>query len=117
MRTINPFDDLELIFDYVQLNIYDLILNNKFILFELGKLTPKGTLRFDTLEQQAYKAMKETGTIRIEGIDNRLLVHARYNLPQGQMVKGSAKVKLIFTPGEKIKPLVEFIKLGPLDIP
>ncbi|MBT5029396.1 MAG: phospholipid carrier-dependent glycosyltransferase, partial [Nitrospina sp.] len=109
--------DFELIFDDVQINIYDLILNNKFILFELGKLTPKGTLSFDALEKLAYKAMREKGTVKIEGSDNGLLLHATYNLPQGQTVEGSAKIKLLFTPGERIKPVVEFIKLGPLDIP
>ena len=109
--------DFELIFDDVQINIYDLILNNKFILFELGKLTPKGTLSFDALEKLAYKAMREKGTVKIEGSDNGLMLHATYNLPQGQTIEGSAKIKLLFTPGERIKPVVEFIKLGPLDIP
>jgi 4-amino-4-deoxy-L-arabinose transferase-like glycosyltransferase len=109
--------EFELIFDDVQINIYDLILNHKFILFELGKLTPKGTLSFDALEKSAYKAMREKGTVKIEGIDNGLLLHATYNLPQGQTVEGSAKIKLLFTPGERIEPLVESIKLGPLDIP
>jgi 4-amino-4-deoxy-L-arabinose transferase-like glycosyltransferase len=109
--------DFELIFDDVQINIYDLILNNKFILFELGKLTPKGTLSFDALEKLAYKAMRGKGTVKVEGIDNGLMLHATYNLPQGQTIEGSAKINLLFTPGERIKPVVEFIKLGPLDIP
>jgi len=110
-------DDFELIFENIQINIYDLLLNNKLILFDLERITPKGTLNFDSLEQDAYKAMKKRGTVNIEGFDNSILLHASYTLPQGKTVKGSAQIKLLFSPGKSIKPLVEFIKLGPFDIP
>lgn len=110
-------DDFELTFDNVQINIYDLILNNKFILFDLEKLTPKGTLSFDSLEKEANKAMRGKGQVKIEGFDRGIMLHARYNLPQDQTVEGSAKVNILFSPRGKIKPIVEFIKLGPFDIP
>ena len=109
--------DFELIFEDIQINIYDLLLNNKLILFDLERITPKWTLNFDSLEQDAYKAMKKRGKVNIEGFDNRILLHASYTLPQGKTVEGSAQIKLLFSPGESIKPTVEFIKLGPFDIP
>ncbi len=109
--------DFELIFENVQINIYDLLLNNKFILFDLETLTPKGTLNFDSLETQANKAMKGKGKVNIEGFDSGLMIHASYNLPQGQTLEGSAKIDLLFSPGQRVRPLVEFIKLGPFDIP
>jgi 4-amino-4-deoxy-L-arabinose transferase-like glycosyltransferase len=109
--------DFELVFENVQINIYDLLLNNKLILFDLERLTPKGTLNFDSLEKDAYKAMKEKGTVKIEGFDNGILLHASYSLPQGKTLKGSARIKLLFSPGKHIKPIVEYIKLGPFDIP
>jgi 4-amino-4-deoxy-L-arabinose transferase-like glycosyltransferase len=110
-------DDFELVFKNVQINIYDLILNNKLILFDLEELTPRGTLNFDSLEQDAFKAMKGKGKVKVEGFDNGILVHANYTLPQGQIVEGLVKIKLLFSPGKSLKPLVEFIKLGPFDIP
>lgn len=110
-------DDFELIFDNIQINIYDLILNNKLILFDLDKLTPKGTLHFDSLEKDIFKAMKEKGHVTIEGFDKGILIKANYPLPQGQVLEGSAKINLSISPGKKIKPVVEFLKLGPLDIP
>ena len=110
-------DDFELIFENVQINIYDLILNNKLILFDLEKLTPKGTLSFDSLEKDAFKAMKEKGLVKIEGFNNGLLVHIVYTLPQGQTLEGSVKINFLFSPGQMIRPVVESIKLGPFDIP
>ena len=102
-------DDFGLRFEDVQINIYDLILNNKFILFELRKLTPKGTLNFDSLERDAQKLMKQKGEVKVEGFDSGLLIKARYNLPQGQTVEGSAKVTIKFIPGKMISPLMAII--------
>jgi len=110
-------DDFELIFENVQINIYDLILNNKLILFDLEKLTPKGTLSFDSLEKDAFKAMKEKGLVKIEGFNNGLLVHIVYTLPQGQTLEGLIRINFLFSPGQMIRPVVESIKLGPFDIP
>ena len=42
--------NFELLFENVQINIYDLLLNGKFILFNLERLTPRGTIHFDDLE-------------------------------------------------------------------
>jgi 4-amino-4-deoxy-L-arabinose transferase-like glycosyltransferase len=110
-------DNFKVVFENIQINIYDLLLNNKLILFDLERLTPKGTLNFDSLEQDAYKAMKEKGTVKIEGLDNSILLHARYTLPQGEILEGTVKIKILFSPKKIIKPYVEFIKLGPFDIP
>ncbi len=110
-------DDFELTFDNIQINIYDLILNNKLILFDLGRLTPKGTLHFDSLEHEAYKAMKGKGEVNIKGFDDSILIRASYILPQGQIVEGSTQIKLLFSSGKSIKPIVEFLKIGPFDLP
>jgi hypothetical protein len=110
-------DDFELIFENVQVNIYDLIRNNKLILFDLERLTPKGTLSFDSLEKDAKKALKGKGEVKVEGFDNGILVHIVYTLPQGQTLEGSVKLNLMFSPGQSIESFVEFIKLGPFDIP
>ena len=110
-------DDFELTFENVQINIYDLILNNKLILFDLEKLTPKGTLSFDSLERDAKKALKGKGEVKVEGFDNGILVHIVYTLPQGQTLEGSVKLNLMFSPGQSIESFVEFIKLGSFDIP
>ena len=61
--------------------------------------------------------MKEKGSVKIEGVDTGILIHAHYNLPQGQTVEGSVKVNFLFSPGKVIRPVVESIKLGPFDIP
>ena len=109
--------NFELLFENVQINIYDLLLNGKFILFNLEKLTPRGTIDFDDLEKLASLAMKEKGTIKVSGSKNSLTVHAKYSLPQGQILEGETKVNILFLPGEKIQHSFEYLKLGPLDIP
>ena len=110
-------DDFELIFDNIQINIYDLMLNNKLILFDLERLTPKGTLHFDSLEHAAYKAMKRKGEVNIKGFDNSILIHAIYTISQGLTVEGSTQINLLFSPKKSIKTIVEFLKIGPFDLP
>ena len=110
-------ENFELLFENVQINIYDLLLNGKFILFNLEKLTPRGTIHFDDLEKSAARAMKGKGTIKVSGSKNSLTVHAKYSLPQGRVVEGETKVNILFSPGEKIQPTFEYLKLGPFDIP
>ena len=61
--------------------------------------------------------MKEKGTIKINGSKNSITINARYSLPQGQVVDGETKINILFSPGEKIQPAFEYLKLGPLDIP
>ena len=109
--------NFELLFENVQINIYDLLLNGRFILFDLERLTPRGTIHFDDLEKSAAVAMKGKGNINVSGSKNSLTIHAKYSLPQGQFVEGETKIKILFSSGEKIQPAFEHLKLGPLDIP
>jgi len=109
--------NFELLFQNVQINIYDLLLNGRFILFDLERLTPRGTIHFDDLEKSAAVAMKGKGNININGSKNSLTIHAKYFLPQGQVVEGETKINILFSSGEKIQPAFEYLKLGPLDIP
>ena len=109
--------NFELLFENVQINIYDLMLNGRFILFNLGRLTPRGTIHFDDLENSAALAMKGKGNIKVSGSKNSLAIHAKYSLPQGQVVEGETKINILFSSGEKIQPAFEYLKLGPLDIP
>jgi 4-amino-4-deoxy-L-arabinose transferase-like glycosyltransferase len=110
-------ENFELLFENVQVNIYDLLLNGRFILFDLKKLTPRGTIHFDDLEKLAAKSMKRKGTIKISGSKNSLTIHAKYSLPQGRVVEGETKINILFSSGEKIEPAFEYLRLGPLDIP
>jgi 4-amino-4-deoxy-L-arabinose transferase-like glycosyltransferase len=110
-------ENFELLFEDVQINIYDLLLNGRFILFDLEKLTPRGIIHFDDLEKLATVAMKGKGHINVKGSKNSLTIHARYSLPQDRVVEGETKVNISFLPGEKIQPAFEYLKLGPLDIP
>ena len=109
--------NFELLFENVQINIYDLLLNGRFILFDLERLTPRGTIHFDDLEKSAAVAMKGKGNININGSKNSLTIYAKYFLPQGQVVEGETKINILFSSGEKIQPAFEYLKLGPLDIP
>ncbi len=109
--------NFELLFENVQINIYDLLLNGRFILFDLERLTPRGTIHFDDLEKSAAVAMKGKGNINVSSSKNSLTIHAKYSLPQGQVVEGETKINILFSPGEKIQPAFKELKLGPLDIP
>jgi len=110
-------ENFELLFENVQINIYDLLLNGKFILFNLERLTPRGTIHFDDLEKSAELGMKGKGIIKVNGAKNSITIHAKYSLPQGQVVEGETKINISFSPGEKIQPAFEYLKLGPFDIP
>jgi len=107
----------ELLFENVQINIYDLLLNGRFILFNLEKLTPRGIIHFDDLEKSAAKAMKGKGNIKLMGGHNSLTVTAKYVLAQNQFLKGETKINVLMNPGKTIQPDFEYLKLGPLDIP
>jgi len=110
-------EDFEVLFENVQINIYDLLLNGKFILFNLEKLTPRGTIHFDDLEKSAAKAMKGKGEVQVTGSNNSLTIHAKYALSPDQILEGETKINLFTIPGKKIWPVFEYLKLGPLDIP
>jgi 4-amino-4-deoxy-L-arabinose transferase-like glycosyltransferase len=109
--------NFELLFENVQINIYDLLLNGKFRLFSLERLTPSGTIRFEDLERLVERGMKGKGTIKLSGSKNSIILKAKYFLSQGQIVEGETKVNILFSSGEKIQPVFEYLKLGPLDIP
>ena len=107
----------ELLFENVQINIYDLLLNGRFILFNLEKLTPRGIIHFDDLEKSAAKTMKGKGNIKLMGGHNSLTITAKYVLAQNQFLKGETKINVLMDPGKTIQPDFEYLKLGPLDIP
>jgi 4-amino-4-deoxy-L-arabinose transferase-like glycosyltransferase len=109
--------NFELLFENVQINIYDLLLNGKFILFNLKRLTPSGTIHFDDLEKLAERGMKGKGTIKVSGYKNSIILKAKYFLSQGQIVEGETKINILISSGEKIQPVFEYLKLGPLNIP
>ena len=107
----------ELLFENVQINIYDLLLNGKFILFNLERLTPRGTIHFQDLEKLAARGMKGKGTIKVSGSKNSITLKAKYFLSQSQIAEGETKINILFSPGEKIQPVFEYLKLGPFNIP
>jgi 4-amino-4-deoxy-L-arabinose transferase-like glycosyltransferase len=109
--------NFELLFENVQINIYDLFLNGKFILFNLERLTPRGTIHFDDLEKSAERGMKGKGIIKVSGSKNSIILKAKYFLSQGQIAEGETKINILFSPGEKIQPAFEYLKLGPFNIP
>ncbi len=109
--------DFELIFEGVQINLYDLFLNGKLIFLELDRIYPRGTIRFDELEELAIKAMKGQGEARLEGRKDQLVLRASYRLPQGFDVNGKAVVRVGFEPGRSIKPTLESLNLGPISVP
>jgi len=109
--------DFEVLFENVQINIYDLLLNRKFILFKLEKLTPRGTIHFDDLEKSAAQAMKGKGEVKVSGSENSLTLHAKYSLSQDQVLEGETKINILMDPGKTILPVFEYLHLGPLDIP
>ncbi|MDC1122501.1 glycosyltransferase family 39 protein [Nitrospinaceae bacterium] len=109
--------NFELLFENVQINIYDLLLNGKFILFNLERLTPRGTIHFDDLEKLAEQGIKGKGTIKVSGSRNSITLKAKYFLSQSQIAEGETKISILFSPGEKIQPVFEYLKLGPFNIP
>ncbi len=107
----------ELLFENVQINIYDLLLNGRFILFNLDMITPRGIINFDDLEKSAAQAMKGKGNIKLKGENNTLTVSAKYFLSQNQILKGETKINVLMDPEKTIQPDFEYLKLGPFDIP
>ncbi len=109
--------EFELLFENVQINIYDLLLNGKFILFNLEKLTPRGIIHFDDLENSAARAMKGKGKIKLTGGNNSITLNAKYGLAQNQIWEGKTKINVFIEPGKTIQPDFEYFKFGPFDIP
>ena len=107
----------ELLFENVQINIYDLLLNGRFILFNLEKLTPRGIIYFDDLEKSAIKAMKGKGKLKLKGGDNSIIINAKYVLANNQTLQGETKINVLMDPGKKIQPSFEYLRFGPIDIP
>jgi hypothetical protein len=109
--------DFELIFEDVQINLYDLFLNGKLILLDLDRIFPRGTIRFEELEELATKAMKGQGEAHLEGREDQLILDASYRLPQGFTVTGKAVIRIMFEPGRSIKPILNSLNLGPISVP
>jgi len=109
--------DFELNFEGVQINLYDLFLNGKLILFKLDRILPRGIIRFEDLEELAAKKMKGSGKASLMGQGRRLILKANYNLPQGINIKGKAVARVDFKPGEFLNVDLESLNLGPLSIP
>ena len=91
----------ELLFENVQINIYDLLLNGRFILFNLDTITPRGIINFDDLEKSAAQAMKGKGNIKLKGENNTLTVNAKYFLSKNQILKGETKINVLMDPEKK----------------
>ena len=109
--------EFDLLFENVQINIYDLLLNRQFILFNLEKLTPQGVINFDDLEKSLAKAMNGKGKIKVTGGNNAITINANYVLAKNQILEGETKINILIDPGKTIQPRFEYLKLGPLDIP
>jgi len=109
--------DFELNFEGIQINLYDLFLNGKLILFELDRILPRGIIHFEDLEDLAVKEMKGSGKASLMGQGNRLILKANYNLPQGINIKGKAVARVDFKPGEFLNADLESLNLGPIFIP
>jgi len=107
----------ELIFEGVQINLYDLFLNGKLIFFEIDRIYPRGTIRFEELEELAAREMKGQGEARLEGQEGRLILRANYRLSQDFDVTGKAIIRVEFEPGRSIKPTLESLDLGPVSVP
>jgi len=111
-------DDFELTFHDVQINLYELFLHGKLIFFKIGRLFPRATLQFESLEQLALKEMKGKGNARLEGEKDRLHFRVQYQLPPPlETIEANATVKLVFDPQKSIRPVVETLAVGPLEIP
>jgi len=109
--------DFELNFEGIQINLYDLFLNGKLILFELDRILPRGIIRFEDLEDLAAKEMNGRGKARLMGQENQLILKASYLLPQGIDIKGKAVARVDFKPGEFLNVDLESLNLGPVSIP
>ena len=109
--------NFELILEGVQINLYDLLFNGKLILFELERIFPRGTIRFDELEGLVAQAMKNRGKAQLKGREDQLILEASYRLPRGNNVTGKAVVRVEFKPDQSIRLVLESLNLGPLSVP
>ena len=109
--------DFELTFEGVQVNLYDLFINGKLILFELNRIFPRGTILFEDLEKLAAKSMKNRGRAWLEGRKDRLILKANYSLQQGRNLTSKAIIRIDFEPNQSIRPVLESFNIGPLSIP
>ena len=107
------FENFELTFTGVQINLFELFMHGKLIFLEIGRLFPRGTVQFEQIEQLAEKAMKGKGDVRLEGDGDRIHVTAHYQLPRMELA-GKATARLIFEPQKKIRPVLESLVVGPV---
>lgn len=108
--------NLKLVFEDVQINLYDLLLNGKLILFELGRLYPQATIRFEDVERRLMSKIKQDSEIRVEGEGDSIKANVRVDLPIGD-ITAEIKAGMIFQPEEYILPVVETLRLGPVTVP
>jgi len=108
--------DFELEFQNIQVNIRDLFLDENFILFDLERIVPKGTIKFIDLEQIANKSMRGKGRVRLSRDGDWITINATYGL-KGLPIKGQAVFKFNLIHGDKIVPTLKSLNLGPTLIP
>ncbi|MFQ5444228.1 MAG: hypothetical protein ACE5EK_06375, partial [Nitrospinales bacterium] len=108
--------NLKLIFEDIQINLYDLLLNGKLIMFELGRLYPQVTIRFEDVEKRLMSKIKQDSEIRFEGTEEGVQANIRIDLPIGD-ITAEIKAGMIFKPKEYILPVVETLRLGPITVP
>ena len=94
-----------------------MFLNGKLILFELDRIYPQGTIRFEELEELAAEALKGKGEVRLEGEGDKLILKANYRLPGGDIVTGQIVVRIVLEPGLALRPILESLNLGPVLVP
>ena len=90
--------------------------DNNFILFELERIIPKGTIKFIDLEQIANKGMRGKGQARLTRVGNEIILNANYKL-QRMSIHGQAVINLSLIPGETIIPTLKSLTLGPILVP
>ena len=57
------------------------------------------------------------GEVEVTGSKNYLTIHAKYSLSPDQVLEGETKVSILMEPGKIIRPVFEYLRLGPLEIP
>ncbi|MFQ5673414.1 MAG: LmeA family phospholipid-binding protein [Nitrospinales bacterium] len=108
------FHDLRLALEEVQINLYELFLHDRLIFFKIGRLTPRLTLRFEDVEKRIAGKLRQP--FRLDGEDNAVRARLELASPTGPLVV-EARVRLDFRAGQSIRPIVDFIRVGPITVP
>lgn len=111
-----PVREFEVVLSQVQINLYDLLLNNNLIFFELKRIRPRMTIEFKDLNALADKAMKGKGKATLQGKDGKLVLNASY--PAGGMqLNAEAIISLALDPMSRLTPRLDRLAVGPAVIP